>query len=63
MKRTIVRGETLSGLAQKYGMDVDDLMKANPHITDKNKIYAGASISIPILRMRLDRLIKRLFGR
>ncbi len=62
MKRTISRGDTLSGLAQKYGVDVDDLMKANPHIRDKDKIYAGESISIPILRMRIDRLIKRLFG-
>lgn len=44
---TIKYGETLSGIAQKFGTTVDKLMKANPYIKDKNKIYAGNKLQIP----------------
>ena len=44
---TIKSGDTLSKLAQTYGTTVDALMQANPQITDKNKIKAGASLNLP----------------
>ena len=44
---TIRSGDTLSKLAQTYGTTVDALMEANPQITDKNKIKAGASLNLP----------------
>lgn len=47
MAYTIQQGDTLSALAQKNGTTVADLMKANPAITDANKISAGASLNIP----------------
>lgn len=43
----IQKGDTLSGLARKYDTTTDDLMKANPTITDPNKIFAGSSLNVP----------------
>jgi len=39
-------GETLLGIAAKYGVDYKALMKAN-NITDPNTIYAGQKLVIP----------------
>ncbi|MEN9614011.1 MAG: hypothetical protein RLZZ347_318 [Candidatus Parcubacteria bacterium] len=44
---TIQKGQTLSGIAKSQGTTVDALMKANPSITDPNKIFAGASLALP----------------
>lgn len=44
---TIQKGQTLSGIAKSQGTTVDALMKANPSITDANKIFAGASLTLP----------------
>jgi LysM repeat protein len=43
----IKSGDTLSGIASKYGTTLSALLKANPNITDPNKIYAGASLYLP----------------
>jgi len=40
-------GDTLSGIAKANATTVDALLKANPNITDPNKIYAGASLYLP----------------
>jgi murein DD-endopeptidase MepM/ murein hydrolase activator NlpD len=47
MKYTIKQGDTLWALARKHGVSVDDLMRLNPQIKDRNKIYAGRTISLP----------------
>lgn len=47
MDYTIKYGDTLSGLAQKNGVTLDSILKANPTITDPNKIIAGANLKIP----------------
>ncbi len=44
---TIQKGQTLSGIAKSQGTTVDAILKANPSITDANKIYAGASLTLP----------------
>lgn len=44
---TIQKGQTLSGIAKSQGTTVDALLKANPSIKDPNKIFAGASLSLP----------------
>ena len=44
---TIQRGDTLSGIAARYGTTVSALMNANPQITDPNVIYAGQTLNIP----------------
>jgi LysM repeat protein len=40
-------GDTLSGIAARYGTTVSALMRANPHIKNKNIIYAGKLLTIP----------------
>lgn len=47
MRYTIQRGDTLWALARKHGVSVDELMKLNPHITDRNKIFAGRVLNLP----------------
>lgn len=44
---TIKRGDTLSGIASKYGTDVSTLMSLNPYIKNANLIYAGNSLTLP----------------
>lgn len=39
-------GDTLSGIANQYGTDVDSLLAANPQITDPNMILVGQRIQI-----------------
>jgi len=43
----IKSGDTLSGLAQRFGTSVGALMKANPQIKNANLIYAGANLNVP----------------
>lgn len=44
---TIKSGDTLSGIASKYGTDVSTLMSLNPYITNANLIYAGKTLNLP----------------
>ena len=44
---TIKYGDTLSGIAYRFGTTVSALMEANPYITNKNLIYAGKNLRIP----------------
>lgn len=43
---TIKQGDTLSGIAQQYGMNANDLAKSN-NIADPNVIQAGANLTVP----------------
>jgi LysM repeat protein len=43
----IKSGDTLSAIAKANGTTVANLMKLNPQIKDKNKIYAGRSLKLP----------------
>jgi len=40
-------GDTVSGIAATYGVTVDDILAANPSITDPNTIAPGDKIVIP----------------
>ena len=44
---TIQRGDTLSGIASKYGTNVSTLMSLNPYIKNANLIYAGKTLNLP----------------
>lgn len=44
---TIKSGDSLSKIAQQYGVSWQDIWKANPNIKDPNKIYPNATITIP----------------
>lgn len=39
-------GDTLSKIARKYGVSLNDLLKANPQITDANKIRVGQELNV-----------------
>ena len=42
----IQNGDTLSGIAQKFGTTVEVLLALNPRIKNKNLIYAGDRIRV-----------------
>lgn len=44
---TIKKGDTLSAIAKKYGISLQELLKANPQITNPNLIKVGQVIRIP----------------
>lgn len=43
----VVWGDTLTGIAWRYGTTVEAIMYANPSITNPNLIYAGQTLCIP----------------
>tara|TARA_R110002110_G_scaffold263151_1_gene478827 strand:- start:327 stop:1136 length:810 start_codon:yes stop_codon:yes gene_type:complete len=43
----IAKGDTLGRIAKANGVSVADIMKANPEIKDRDKISAGATLTIP----------------
>ena len=43
----VVKGETLSAIAKRYGVSIDELMNANKFIKNPNKIYIGDRLTIP----------------
>jgi TP901 family phage tail tape measure protein len=44
---TVEAGDTLSQVAADYGVSIEDLLAANPEITDPNLIFAGQTLTIP----------------
>jgi len=44
---TIQRGDTLSSIAARHGVSVQDLLAANPQIANPDVIYSGQSLAIP----------------
>lgn len=44
---TVKKGDTMWGIARKYGVSLSALIKANPQIKDPDLIYAGQKINIP----------------
>ena len=43
----IAQGDSLSAIAKKQGMTVEQLLAANPQIKDPNKIQTGANLNLP----------------
>lgn len=44
---TVKRGDTLGGIARRFGVSLSDLVEANPQITDPDLIFPGQVIEIP----------------
>lgn len=44
---TVRAGETLSGIAERYGVSVGDLLAANRQITNPNLIQPGQTVTLP----------------
>jgi spore coat assembly protein SafA len=45
---TVVRGDTLFMIAQRYGVTLNALLQANPQITNPDLIFPGQVICIPV---------------
>ena len=45
---TVVAGDTLSGIASRYGLTISQLMKANPQIKNENQLSIGEQLTIPV---------------
>ena len=48
----IKRGDSLSKIANAYGLTVEDLLKMNPEISNRDKITEGDRLNIPELRIK-----------
>lgn len=48
----IKQGDSLGKIANAYGLTVEDLMKSNPELVDKNRIVAGDTLNIPELTIK-----------
>ena len=46
-KYIVVRGDTFSGIAHRYGVTTAELARMNPHVTNINIIYAGQVLNVP----------------
>jgi LysM repeat protein len=44
---TVSRGETLGGIAGRYGVTVGAIVRANDNIEDPDVIYTGQRLIIP----------------
>lgn len=44
---TVVKGDTLSRIASRYGLRLRDVLEANPQIVNKNRIFVGEKIKLP----------------
>jgi len=46
LRHTVVRGETLSGIARMYQTRISQLLSLNPQITNPNRIYVGQILMV-----------------
>ena len=44
----VEKGDTLWLIAKRFGVSLEELIRANPQIKDPNKIYPGNRINIPL---------------
>ncbi|MDQ3154214.1 MAG: LysM peptidoglycan-binding domain-containing protein [Actinomycetota bacterium] len=45
-------GDTLSGIAERFGISLSDLIRANPQINDPDLIHPGEVVYIPARHRR-----------
>ena len=53
----IKQGDTLSGLAQQYKTNIEELMRLNPNIANPNFISAGANLNVPDIQQLISQPI------
>lgn len=68
MRYIVAKGDTLTELASRYGTTVEAILQANSEIHNKDLIYPGATLYIPLTSpVSVPELLRRgrqvLFGR
>lgn len=48
LQHTVAKGETLSEVAEKYNVKINDILEANPNISDPNTVGQGQVLNIPV---------------
>jgi putative chitinase len=48
MAITVRSGDTLSGIAQRHGVSLGELLRANPQIKNPDLIYPGQQLNLPV---------------
>ena len=43
----VAKGDTLSGIAKRHNVALDELLRANPQIKDANLIHPGQHVQLP----------------
>lgn len=46
-QHSVAEGETVYGIARKYSISVNDLLRANPSLGDGNRVLVGQKLTIP----------------
>ncbi len=49
---TVIKGESFSSIAEKYGVSVDELLQLNP-MSDPRKLQIGQTLRLPIMEQQL----------
>lgn len=49
LTHTVAKGDTMWKIAVKYQIGTSEIIKANPQISDPNRIYPGQTLTIPQL--------------
>ncbi len=49
---TVIKGESFSSIAEKYGISVNELLKLNP-MSDPRKLQIGQTLRLPIMEKQL----------
>jgi spore coat assembly protein SafA len=55
-QHTVQRGDTLSHIAKDRGVDMQDLIQANPQIANPDRIYPGQVVNIPEARAATEQV-------
>lgn len=45
--------DMLTSIAKRYGVTIEDIIKANPQIKDRDIIYIGDWIAIPVITSKV----------
>ena len=53
-QHTVVKGDSMWGIAVKYQVGLSELKEANPHIATPHLIYPGQVLTIPTLNATVD---------
>lgn len=60
---TVMQGETLFGIARKYGVAVQEIIRSNPEVSDFENLSIGQELQIPVSKLLGDALSVKHVGK